>query len=253
MPVVPTYGMTETRSQVRRPGIPGRRARAAWSWPWTDDGEILVRGPMVAAGASSGDGWLHTGDRGRLDADGRLHVEGRIKDLIVTGGENVVAGRGGGGRCCAHPAVATRAWWASRPGLGRGRGRVRGRCGQPAADDELRAWCRERLAPLRGAEARDRGRELPRNAAGKLLRTRLVRVPRAMIYDKDADLSKLDGKTVAVLGYGSQGHAHALNLKDSGVDVVVGLREDSESVGQGPEADGLGWSRSPTPPAAATS
>ena len=43
-----------------------------------------------------------------------------------------------------------------------------------------------------------------------------------MIYDKDADLSKLDGKTVAILGYGSQGHAHALNLKDSGVDVVVG-------------------------------
>src|SRR5215218_2400872 len=51
-----------------------------------------------------------------------------------------------------------------------------------------------------------------------------------MIYDKDADLSKLDGKTVAILGYGSQGHAHARNLKDSGVDVVVGLREDSSSV-----------------------
>jgi ketol-acid reductoisomerase len=51
-----------------------------------------------------------------------------------------------------------------------------------------------------------------------------------MIYDKDADLAKLDGKTVAILGYGSQGHAHALNLKESGVDVVVGLREDSSSV-----------------------
>src|SRR5919106_1956109 len=51
-----------------------------------------------------------------------------------------------------------------------------------------------------------------------------------MIYDNDADLSKLDGKTVATLGYGSQGHAHALNLKESGVDVVVGLREDSSSV-----------------------
>ncbi len=51
-----------------------------------------------------------------------------------------------------------------------------------------------------------------------------------MIYDNDADLSKLDGKTVAILGFGSQGHAHALNLKDSGVDVVVGLREDSSSV-----------------------
>jgi ketol-acid reductoisomerase len=51
-----------------------------------------------------------------------------------------------------------------------------------------------------------------------------------MIYDDDADLHKLDGKTVAIIGYGSQGHAHALNLKDSGVDVVVGLRSDSSSV-----------------------
>jgi ketol-acid reductoisomerase len=48
-------------------------------------------------------------------------------------------------------------------------------------------------------------------------------------YDKDADLSRLDGKTVAVIGYGSQGHAHALNLRDSGVDVVVGLYEGSSS------------------------
>jgi ketol-acid reductoisomerase len=59
-----------------------------------------------------------------------------------------------------------------------------------------------------------------------------------MIYDKDADLSKLDGKTVAILGYGSQGHAHALNLKESGVDVVVGLREGSESVDKA-KSDGL--------------
>jgi ketol-acid reductoisomerase len=50
-----------------------------------------------------------------------------------------------------------------------------------------------------------------------------------IFYDKDADLSKLEGKTVAILGYGSQGHAHALNLKDSGVNVVVGLRPDSSS------------------------
>ncbi|MEA2347072.1 MAG: ketol-acid reductoisomerase [Thermoleophilaceae bacterium] len=57
-----------------------------------------------------------------------------------------------------------------------------------------------------------------------------------MIYDNDADLSKLDGKTVAILGYGSQGHAHALNLKDSGVNVVVGLREDSSSVAKAKEA-----------------
>jgi ketol-acid reductoisomerase len=51
-----------------------------------------------------------------------------------------------------------------------------------------------------------------------------------MYYDDDADLSLLDGKTVAIIGFGSQGHAHALNLKDSGVQVVVGLREGSPSV-----------------------
>jgi ketol-acid reductoisomerase len=59
-----------------------------------------------------------------------------------------------------------------------------------------------------------------------------------MIYDKDADLALLDGKTVAILGYGSQGHAHALNLKDSGVEVVVGLREDSSSVDKA-KSDGV--------------
>src|ERR671928_1805594 len=51
-----------------------------------------------------------------------------------------------------------------------------------------------------------------------------------MYYDDDADLGLLDGKTVAILGYGSQGHAHARNLSDSGVDVVVGLREGSKSI-----------------------
>jgi ketol-acid reductoisomerase len=58
-----------------------------------------------------------------------------------------------------------------------------------------------------------------------------------IFYDDDANLSLLDGKTIAVLGYGSQGHAHALNLKDSGCQVVVGLRRDS---GSRAEAEGEG-------------
>jgi ketol-acid reductoisomerase len=61
-------------------------------------------------------------------------------------------------------------------------------------------------------------------------------MPDDIFYDKDADLSKLEGKTVAILGYGSQGHAHALNLKDSGVDVVIGLRPDSSSRAAAEEA-----------------
>ena len=50
-----------------------------------------------------------------------------------------------------------------------------------------------------------------------------------IFYQQDCDLNKLNGKTVAIIGYGSQGHAHALNLKDSGVDVVVGLYKGSKS------------------------
>jgi ketol-acid reductoisomerase len=57
-------------------------------------------------------------------------------------------------------------------------------------------------------------------------------------YDKDADLARLSGRTVAIVGYGSQGHAHALNLQRSGVSVVVGLRKDSASWAKA-EAEGL--------------
>lgn len=59
-----------------------------------------------------------------------------------------------------------------------------------------------------------------------------------LFYDTDADLSLLSGKTVAIIGYGSQGHAHALNLKDSGIQVVVGLYEGSRSAEKA-KADGL--------------
>ena len=57
-------------------------------------------------------------------------------------------------------------------------------------------------------------------------------------YDKDCDLSIIKNKKVAILGYGSQGRAHALNLKDSGVQVIVGLRPDSRT-NKKVKADGL--------------
>ena len=59
-----------------------------------------------------------------------------------------------------------------------------------------------------------------------------------MYYDADANLDLLNGKTVAIIGYGSQGHAHALNLKDSGVSVIVGLYPESKSIAKA-EAEGL--------------
>jgi ketol-acid reductoisomerase len=58
-------------------------------------------------------------------------------------------------------------------------------------------------------------------------------------YDKDADLSLIKGKKVTIVGYGSQGHAHAQNLNDSGVKVTVGLRKGGASWEQGQE----GWSQ----------
>lgn len=56
-----------------------------------------------------------------------------------------------------------------------------------------------------------------------------------IVYDQDADLSLIQGKKVAVIGYGSQGHAHALNLRDSGVEVVIGLKEGSKSIAKAEE------------------
>ena len=66
-------------------------------------------------------------------------------------------------------------------------------------------------------------------------------MPAKIYTDKDADLSILQGKTCAVLGFGSQGHAHALNLKESGVNVIVGLYPGSKSkaVAEGKRLRGL--------------
>ena len=89
--VLATYGMTETGSGVVYDGVPlsGVELRIA------DDGEVLLRGPMLLRGYRDGttpvdtDGWLHTGDLGAIGPDGRLMVQGRRGDLIITGGENV--------------------------------------------------------------------------------------------------------------------------------------------------------------------
>ena len=63
-------------------------------------------------------------------------------------------------------------------------------------------------------------------------------MPAKVYYESDAGLDALQGKTVAVIGYGSQGHAHALNLRDSGQNVVVGLYKGSKSWARA-EKDGL--------------
>jgi o-succinylbenzoate---CoA ligase len=169
VPAVPVYGMTETASQVVA-GSPGRPLRGVELR--IDGGEILVRGPMVARGALAPDGWLHTGDLGRLDEHGRLHVEGRLKELIVTGGENV-APLEVEQALLTHPAVAD-AGVAGLPDPEWGEAVTAFVVLQDAVSaDELRDWCRERLAPAAVPKALHTVERLPRNAAGKLLRQRL--------------------------------------------------------------------------------
>ena len=94
-PCVVTYGLTQSCGGVVYDGLPlpGVSVRVG------EDGEIQLGGPTLLRGYRDGssagltaDGWLPTGDAGRLDGDGRLHVQGRLDDLIVTGGENVWPG-----------------------------------------------------------------------------------------------------------------------------------------------------------------
>ena len=93
----------------------------------------------------------------------------------------------------------------------------------PSLQDKIHA--RNHEFHLRMVETRTLSKRSPHYTKG---------VPSTMAaqiwYENDGDLSVLEGKKVAIIGYGSQGHAHALNLRDSGVDVVVGLRPTSKSV-----------------------
>ncbi|MEA2431005.1 MAG: o-succinylbenzoate---CoA ligase [Thermoleophilaceae bacterium] len=173
LPLLQTYGMTETCSQIAtapagrsaaRP-LPGVEVRIG------DAGEILIRGPMVSRGALGEDGWLHTGDRGRHDADGFLHIDGRIKDTIVTGGENVAAAEVEEA-LVAHPAVADAAV-VGRPDAEWGEAVTAFVVADGVGDHELVAWCRERLAGYKVPRAIVRVDELPRTASGKLLKGRL--------------------------------------------------------------------------------
>ncbi len=186
LPVLQTYGMTETASQVatlpadealahERRGSAGRPLPGVELRVAPDDGEVLVRGPMVSRGALAADGWLHTGDRGALDGDGYLWIEGRLDDTVVTGGENVAPAEVEQA-LLAHPAVEEAAI-VGGPDREWGEAVVAYVVLHPAraqpTDAELISLCRSRLAAHKAPKRIRRVPELPRTSSGKVARWRL--------------------------------------------------------------------------------
>ncbi|MGH2922758.1 MAG: o-succinylbenzoate--CoA ligase [Solirubrobacterales bacterium] len=176
--VVQTYGLTEACSQVTTlaPEDAGRKIGSAGRPLLTThiriaDGEILVQGPTVAPGTADQDGWLHTGDSGRIDSEGFLWVEGRRDEVIVTGGENVAPAEVED-VLSAHPDVIEAAvvgrpdpeWQSAVVAV------VVPRNGAEPAADDLRSWCAARLAGFKVPKRFELATELPRTPSGKLRR-----------------------------------------------------------------------------------
>jgi o-succinylbenzoate---CoA ligase len=181
VPIAPTYGLTEAGSQVttlppadvrRKPGSVGTPILP--SELRIEGGVILVRGPNVAPGRRGKDGWLRTGDLGRIDEDGHLYVVGRADEVIVTGGENV-SPEEVEDVLCAHPAVADAGVagrddpeWQSAVVAA-----VVLRDGVEATEAELRDFCRARLAGFKVPKQIAFVESLPRDDRGKLHRAEL--------------------------------------------------------------------------------
>jgi O-succinylbenzoate-CoA ligase len=146
--------------------------------PVGEVGEVLCRGPMVTAGywrnpqataAAFTDGWFRTGDLGRMASDGALFIVDRLKDMIISGGENVY---------CAEVESALRSHAAVQQAAVVGRPDER--WGElvhafvvlkgAANEDDLQAWCRERLAGYKCPRSISIVNELPLSAAGKVLK-----------------------------------------------------------------------------------
>lgn len=176
VPVAPTYGMTEACSQIATFGwpLPGVDVRLESEANDQAAGEILVRGPIVSPGSVAADGWLRTGDLGQLDERGRLSITGRAADTIVTGGENVSPSEVEA-VLQGHPAVVDAGVWA-RPDAEWGERIVASvvlRSGRDVPEDDLRTFCRERLAGYKVPKEFRAVESLPRTASGKLLRRQL--------------------------------------------------------------------------------
>ena len=192
---VQSYGMTEASQAVtfltpedHMRGLTGRpelllsagRAAPGTQIAIGDAGEVLVRGPQLmrcywgqpdATSAALRDGWLHTGDLGTLDRDGYLTIRDRLKDMIVSGGENVYP-RAIEDVLADHPAVAEAAvigvpdarWGETVKAV------IVPRAGCAVDADEVIAFCRHRLGGFEVPRSVELMDALPRNAAGKVLK-----------------------------------------------------------------------------------
>jgi o-succinylbenzoate---CoA ligase len=179
--VVQTYGLTETCSQVTTlaPADAKRKVGSAGRPLLTthlriQDGEILIQGPTVAPGRADADGWLHTGDLGRIDEEGFLYVEDRMDDLIVSGGENVAPAEVEK-VLLRHPEVADAAvigredpeWQQAVTAV------VVLESDSSVTPDELRRHCAESLAGFKVPKRVELAAALPRTPSGKLMRRAL--------------------------------------------------------------------------------
>jgi o-succinylbenzoate---CoA ligase len=183
VPVSLTYGLTQSSSQVTSTpvaAIAGARASAGPPLFCTrvrmsSEEEILVRGPTVAPAELAADGWLHTGDLGSLDDDGRLTVLGRRSETIVSGGENVAPAEVEA-VLEGHPGVLEAAvtgrpddqWGEQVTAI------VVPRPGHVLQSEELRKHCERMLAPYKVPRLIVFAHEpLARTPSGKLLRSEL--------------------------------------------------------------------------------
>jgi acyl-CoA synthetase (AMP-forming)/AMP-acid ligase II len=192
---VNAYGLTETSSTVcvlapddhrvahaaTDPAVRARLGSVGRPVPGVElrvlDGEILVRGAQVSgeyleqSGAIDGDGWLHTGDRGRIDESGYVFVEGRADDTIIRGGENLAPAEIEDA-LLRHPKITGAAVvgipddeWGERVGA-----MVVPRSGDTLDVEELRSFVQERLGTLKTPDVFLVTEELPHTPTGKLLR-----------------------------------------------------------------------------------
>src|SRR5262249_30690070 len=211
-PFIQVYGLTETTGAITELGPEdhdpeGPRAyllrSAGKPYPWVDMrivdpesgqdrgagevGELWTRSvqnmlgywnkPDDTARAFTADGWFKTGDAGYMDADGYVFLTDRVKDMIVSGGENIYPAEVENA-LSGHPAVADVAGIGvpPHPGGGTGKAVVVGRYGAEVAAEELIEYARQRLARYKCPTSVDFTEALPRNPSGKLLK-RQIREP----------------------------------------------------------------------------